>query len=282
MENAYPYLVQKLFILKDYINKLEKAMQHSIDVNQQKNELYLINKDIIGFYLNSEIYKKVANYYDNNIQNIQGNNNLSFFINDFLSKERGILKNDIIYEDYELVKNFAEPEKLMIKNVEFYNNFFIVDANFLQQFFGNAGGRADCVKISAELKIFNKKTFIGNEGIFIVNSKTMDNQNEPKTYIYFIKSMNKISLDEFRINKIYIFNKIPEFINEFNNCMKGKSAESYFACRNFLNKGGIFNIIKKKKKIGLYIHIDRIEKYQDEEDSDENRPYLNKFLNFNY
>ena len=94
--------------------------------------------------------------------------------------------------------------------------------------------------------------------------------------------MNKISLDEFRINKIYIFNKMPEFINEFNNYMKGKSAESYFASRNFLNKGGIFNIMDNAKKIGLYIHIDRIEKYQDEEDSDENRPYLNKFLNFNY
>ena len=36
MENAYLYLVQKLFILKGYINKLEKAMQHSIDINQQK------------------------------------------------------------------------------------------------------------------------------------------------------------------------------------------------------------------------------------------------------
>ena len=276
MENAYLYLVQKLFILKDYINKLEKEMHNSIDINQQKKELYLINKDIIGFYLNSEIYKKFANYYDNNIQNIQENNYLSF-LNDFLSKESGNLKNDIIYEDYELVKNFAEPEKLMIKNVEFYNNFFIVDANFLQHFFGNAENQ-----ISAELKIFNKETFIGKEGIFIVDSKTMDNQNEPKTYIYFIKSMNKISLDEFRINKIYIFNKIPEFINEFNNCMKGKSAESYFACRNFLNKGGIFNIMDNAKKIGLYIHIDRIEKYQDEEDSDENRPYLNKFLNFNY
>ena len=134
MENAYPYLVQKLFILKDYINKLEKAMQDSIDVNQQKNELYLINKDIIGFYLNSEIYKKVANYYDNNIQNIQGNNYLSFFINDFLSKESGNLKNDIIYEDYELVKNFAEPEKLMIKNVEFYNNFLLLMQIFYNSF----------------------------------------------------------------------------------------------------------------------------------------------------
>ena len=33
-----------------------------------------------------------------------------------------------------------------------------------------------------------------------------------------------------------------------------------------------------QKKIGLYIHIDKIEKNQKEEDSDENRPCLKNFL----
>jgi hypothetical protein len=211
------------------------------------------------------MYQSVDTYINNNI-------NKEISIEDFISRNTITNFDDV---DGEMIKTFIEPEELMIKNVKFFNNFFIVDDKFLQLFFGDKNN----ININ---KIVNKQTFIGKEGIFIVDSKTMDNQNEPKTYIYFIKSMNKISLDEFRINKIYIFNKTPEFYNEFNNYMKGKSAESYFASRNFLNKGGIFNIMDNAKKIGLYIHIDRIEKYQDEEDSDENRPYLNKFLNFNY
>lgn len=276
----YSYLT-KLFTLKIFMNNLEKVMQNSIDINHQNNELYIINKDIIGFYLNSENYRIVEKYYDNHEQIIQGNINFSV-IKNFLSENGGNLKNDIVNIDCEMAKNFADPEKLMIKNVEFYNNFFIVDADFLIKFFGNKKNEFNILKISQELNIIHKKTFVGGEGIFIIDIKKMDNQKEAKTNIYFIKSMTKISLDEFRINKIYIFNNQTEFYHEFNNYMKGKSAESYFASRNFINKDGIFNIMDNAKKIGLYIHIDRIEKYQYEEDSDENRPYLNKFLSFDY
>ena len=61
--------------------------------------------------------------------------------------------------------------------------------------------------------------------------------------------------------------------------MKGKKPETYFARRNFFTQSGIFNLMDEGKKIGSYISINRLEKYEDNEnEKDENREYVEKFL----
>ena len=277
MEQLDLYL-KKLFTLKIYLNDLEVFIQNPIDLENQRIELYLVNKDIIGHYMNSKMYQEINNFIRKNNLNIsQENRDINKLIQFFKSQENDNLLNyinDINADKKDMMKLFAAPEKLRIKKVEFYNNFFIANMNLLKVLFGEEIN-------PIEYGIFTKTTFIGKEGIFIVDTVKTDNQDEIKTYIYFIKYMPKILLEEFRVNKIYIFNNLNEFKDEFNNYMKGIPAESYFASRNFINKGGIFNIMDNGKRIGLYIHIDRIENYIDEEETNENRNYLEKFLSYN-
>jgi len=285
MEQLDLYL-KKLFTLKIYLNKLEKSIQVPIDLasqEKQKIEYYLVNKDIIGHYMNSKMYQEINSFINKNKSNLS-KENPDKLIQIFKSQEKDNLSNyinNINDDNKDMMKIFAAPEKLRIKNVEFYNNFFIVEPELLNVLFRDRESNINEEIIPIEYKIFPKTTFIGKEGIFIVDTAKSGNQDEVKTYIYFIKYMPKILLEEFRVNKIYIFNKLKEFKDEFNNYMKGIPAESYFASRNFINKGGIFNIMDNGKRIGLYIHIDRIENYIDQEETNENRNYLEKFLSYN-
>ena len=281
MEQLDLYL-KKLFTLKIYLNDLEVFIQNPIDLENQRIELYLVNKDIIGHYMNSKMYQEINNFIRKNNLNIsQENRDIDKLIQSFKSQENDNLLNYINDDKKDMMKLFAAPEKLRIKKVEFYNNFFIANMNLLKVLFGDGEYNSNEGINPIEYGIYTKTTFIGKEGIFIVDTVKTDNQDEIKTYIYFIKYMPKILLEEFRVNKIYIFNKLKEFKDEFNNYMKGIPAESYFASRNFINKGGIFNIMDNGKRIGLYIHIDRIENYIDEEETNENRNYLEKFLAYN-
>ena len=284
MEQLDLYL-KKLFTLKIYLNDLEVFIQNPIDLENQRIELYLVNKDIIGHYMNSKMYQEINNFINKNKNNINlSKENQDKLIQIFKSQEKDNLLNyinNINDDNKDMMKIFAAPEKLRIKNVEFYNNFFIVEPELLNVLFRDRESNINEKINPIEYKIFLKTTFIGKEGIFIVDTAKSGNQDEVKTYIYFIKYMPKILLEEFRVNKIYIFNKLKEFKDEFNNYMKGIPAESYFASRNFINKGGIFNIMDNGKRIGLYIHIDRIENYIDQEETNENRNYLEKFLSYN-
>ena len=279
MENIDLYL-KKLFTLKTYIKNLENVMQQPIDLQKSQYNLYIINKDIIGYYLYSDMYQLVDSYINDNI-----NNNKQYSIEDFKSKYKNNINTNFDDADNEMLKTFVQPEKLMIKNVVFFNNFFIVNDQFLEVLFdkgknnNNNKNNTDKEMIPIDNRIVNKKAYIGKEGIFIVDY-FKNEQEEVKVYIYFIKNMPKISLEDFRINKLYIFNDENEFKYEFDNYMKGKTAEKYFALRNFINKGGIFNIMDNAKRIGLYIHIDRIENYEDKEETNEERNYLEKFLSF--
>ena len=279
MENIDLYL-KKLFTLKTYIKNLENDMQQPIDLQKSQYNLYIINKDIIGYYLYSDMYQLVDSYINDNI-----NNNKQYSIEDLNSKYKNNINTNFDDADNEMLKTFVQPEKLMIKNVVFFNNFFIVNDQFLEVLFdkgknnNNNKNNTDKEMIPIDNRIVNKKAYIGKEGIFIVDYFKND-QEEVKVYIYFIKNMPKISLEDFRLNKLYIFNYEYEFKYEFDNYMKGKTAEKYFALRNFINKGGIFNIMDNAKRIGLYIHIDRIENYEDKEETNEERNYLEKFLSF--
>ena len=279
MENIDLYL-KKLFTLKTYIKNLENVLQQPIDLQKSQYNLYIINKDIIGYYLYSDMYQLVDSYINDNI-----NNNKQYSIEDFKSKYKNNINTNFDDADNEMLKTFVQPEKLMIKNVVFFNNFFIVNDQFLEVLFdkgknnNNNKNNTDKEMIPIDNRIVNKKAYIGKEGIFIVDY-FKNEQEEVKVYIYFIKNMPKISLEDFRINKLYIFNDEYEFKYEFDNYMKGKTAEKYFALRNFINKGGIFNIMDNAKRIGLYIHIDRIENYEDKEETNEERNYLEKFLSF--
>lgn len=285
--------LRKLFKLYAYIKKLEDLMTKSIDIDNQKQDYYLINKDIVFRYLDSQIYQDFKKYLDdtivkgkypelnqnmieyckdinnsNNNQNtvkdnwvdkISGLNNL---INEFIDKRK--INEEEIIEENDVTQSFSSPELLKIQQFEFPNNFFILED--------------DIFNLLSSKDTRKYKIFIGKEGIFIENY-FKDEYDNGKLYVYFIKSMKELTLENIRLNKIYIFNDEKQFISEFKNNMKGKEAESYFGSRNFINKGGIFNITDNGKKIGLYINIIRSENYRNyQNEEDENRKYIEKFL----
>ena len=253
--------LKKLFKLNEYMSNLENLMKNSIDYINQKKEYYIINKDIISRHIDSDIYKKVEDY------KIKNNNlftNIDDLVKDFMIKYKiksedteGIIKDD------DIIKPFFYPDYLRIKYVEYPTNFFIIDKDIADLFPG--------------IYLINYKTLIGKEGIFILKSGK-DEEEDEKLFIYFIKSLKKLDLDNFRINKIYIYNDEEKFLNEFNTNMKGKEADSYFASRNFAKKGGFYTVIDDGKKIGLYININRREIFEyNEYEIDENRQYIEQF-----
>ena len=246
-----------LFKLKIFMIDLENLMKSNIDVNSPK-EYYIINKDIISRHMETMLYNKVQMFIEN--IDINSNNNIEELVKQFMKTDD--TKNDTIVKDEGIKPTFFNPEILKIKMYEYYNNFFILEE-----------GIYDYPLIGVN----KNKTFIGKEGIFIENHFKID--EEDRLYVYFIHSINELTLDEFRLNKIYIFKNENIFLNEFNDYMKGKKPETYFARRNFFTQSGIFNLMDEGKKIGSYISINRLEKYEDNEnEKDENREYVEKFL----
>lgn len=254
-----------LFKLKLNMVILENLMKSPADLTKEK-EYFKVNKDLISRHINSVIYQKIEKHqwnfaYDSNEQ-IQ---NLNTLINELKSKEE--LKNEDIIKDEGIYSLFIHPQILKMNTIEYPTNFFILDANIFNSY--NFYNKANKSPVS-----------IGTEGIFIKSSLRDDDDNI-KFSVYFIKSKNKIKLEEFHIDKIYIYDTIEQFEKEFNNNMKGKKPESYFARKNFSNDRGIFNVIDDGKKIGLYVNINRVENYFANEHSNENKPnreYLEKFL----
>lgn len=262
MNKMEAYLT-KLNKLDDFISNLEDQMKISIDIdnkNSQK-EYFIINRDIIARHIYSDIYKKFTEYKSDNL-----NINPQQMIKNFIVQEK--MKEEDIISD-EIKESFYFPDQLYIKNVDYPRNFCIIE---------------DGIFDKINVKQYSRTTtFIGKEGIFLLNSKKVDDETF-KQHIYFIKSMKEFKLENFRINKIYIYNTLDQFKNEFKNYMKNKQPESYFATRNFVSKGGIFNVIDDGKKIGLYININRRENYECENEKDvyrkdENREYIKNFLN---
>ena len=66
--------MNKLFTLKIYLNDLEEFIQNPIDLENQRIELYLVNKDIIGHYMNSKMYQEINNFIRKNNLNISQEN----------------------------------------------------------------------------------------------------------------------------------------------------------------------------------------------------------------
>ena len=269
-----------LFMLNRFISKLEDAMQNPIEFEKQKNEYFIINKNIITRYLKSDIYKQVEEYIRNKNINIKEANDS--FIDQLISDFKVNTNiNGTYVNDKENLMLFLKPEKLKVKCYEFPNNFFIIEEDLMKLILESI--KTNSKNNSTNDSIYSCSStntiFLSKEGIFM-RTVAKDQNDYTRCYIYFIKPMEKINLDDFRINKIYIFNSFDEFKNEYNNNIQGKEPESYFASRNFINKGGIYNITDNGKKIGLYIHIDRVENYSaNEYEEDEDRKYLEQFLN---
>ena len=189
-----------LFKLKIFMINLENLMKSNIDVNSPK-EYYIINKDIISRHMETMLYNKVQMFIEN--IDINSNNNIEELVKQFMKTFD--TKNDTIVKDEGIKPTFFNPEILKIKMYEYYNNFFILEE-----------GIYDYPLIGVN----KNKTFIGKEGIFIENHFKID--EEDRLYVYFILSINELTLDKFRLNKIYIFKNENIFLNEFNDYMKGK------------------------------------------------------------
>ena len=250
--------LRRLFELNKYISRLSNLMVTELKDIKKGEEYCLINKDIIKRYLDSDIYKKINEY---------NNNNPQIDIDTLLNKliqEQSINTSyfdKLEKEENEIFKMFLTPEKLKIKYVEIPNNFFIIDRN-LSKLFNES--------------IETNDVFIGKEGIFIEKSIKVDSKD--KFLVYFIKSMINFDINEFKINKVYIFDDKKQFYDELEHKIKGKTPEQYFASRNFYDKGGISNMVDDGKIIFMYINMNRIENYENEENGiDKNREYIENF-----
>ena len=78
MEKIDLYL-KKLFTINRYLKNLEYIMQQPIDLQTSQYNYYIINKDIIGYYLYSDMYQSVDTYINNDI-------NKEISIEDFKSR----------------------------------------------------------------------------------------------------------------------------------------------------------------------------------------------------
>ena len=258
--------LKRLFELDRYISKLTNLMSTQSVDSKNREDYYLINKDIIARYLESDIYEKV---HISNINN--SDSNVDTFLQNFnlTSEEKKLLKEEEKNEK-KIIESFLEPEQLLIKYVEIPNNFFIIDKTVYESF-------KDYYQLSS------RKVYIGKEGIFIERKIKLDNDH--KFLVYFIKSMNELDLDEFKINKVYIFDEEADFFKELDTKIKGKTIEQYFASRGFLNKGGISNMNDDGKKIFMYINMNRIEKYESKskelDELNRNGKYIEKFIQGN-
>ena len=75
--------LKNLFKLYKYMNDLEKLMKNPIDITKKK-DYYIINKDIVSRYINSELYQKFQSYINDKINNNQEIEDISVLVQDFI------------------------------------------------------------------------------------------------------------------------------------------------------------------------------------------------------
>jgi len=256
--------LKKMISVYLQINEINSLLTKSIKENgSQKDQLYyLINKDIISFYLNSEQLKEYTKNQTlgdlgavfekvNNNQNIKCEipENINMFLKDI--------------------------EKLKIENKELLYNFFIVREDVLEILLSksnkdNNDEENDNNDIITGFTQYNIR--IGTEGIYIWKKENKENE---EIVVYFL-DVGKLetNLKTFRVKRIYIFENEKVFKKELKNNIIGKSINDYISSKNIFNsKSGIFNLIDNGEIIGSYINIMMGENFHDEdinEDSNKN------------
>ena len=118
--------LKNLFKLYKYMNDLEKLMKNPIDITKKK-DYYIINKDIVSRYINSELYQKFQLYINDKINNNQEIEDISILVQDFIKKNKIEKEKEDLVDNSGIKAIFLSPETLKLKCYEYPNNFFILE-----------------------------------------------------------------------------------------------------------------------------------------------------------
>jgi hypothetical protein len=258
--------LKKMISVYLQINEINALLTKNIKEDEftKNKQYYLINKDIVSFYLNSkeiEEYTKnqTLDNFNQNLNEISEKINNDKNIKCEIPNNINMLLNDI--------------EKLKIDNKEFLYNFFIVRKDVLEILLDKSNkDNNDEENINDNNAIFEGfvpyNILIGIEGIYIWNKENKVNQDhkENKEIVVHFLDVKKLesNLQNFRLKRVYIFNTEEVFNNELKNNILGKSIFEYISSRNIItSKNKVLNLIDNGNVIGEYINIMRGENFHD-------------------
>ena len=226
--------LKKMISVYLQINEINALLTKNIKEDEftKNKQYYLINKDIVSFYLNS---KEIEEYTKNQtLDNFNQNLNA---ISEKINNDKNIKCE--IPNNINMLLN--DIEKLKIDNKEFLYNFFIVRKDVLEILLDKSNkDNNDEENINDNNAIFEGfipyNILIGIEGIYIWNKENKVNQDnkENKEIVVHFLDVEKLesNLQNFRLKRVYIFNTEEVFNNELKNNILGKSIFEYISSRN--------------------------------------------------
>ena len=253
--------IKKLALLQIQKKEMEQMLEDSIKNNNNPLLCCLVNRDIIDNYKKLYLYEHISHYL-NNLKNKRDSYNLDYGEEiTAIFKKIGVDDDKLLLSEQNSLPTlpiFFETEKLKIHGYEYPYNFSILKKELLDLLLDQneseiSGGtiKSNCTKIY--------KVLIGKEGIFIWS------EEKQKEYIiiYYLDNLSS------EINKIYLYKKEEEFLNELNKIIIGKTKKDYFRFRSIKNKEiGFYNLIEDGKIISKYINIMQSENFKEDESVD--------------
>lgn len=256
--------IKKLALLQIQKKEMEQMLEDSIKNNNNPLLCCLVNRDIIDNYKKLYLYERISKIIDN-LKNKRDSYN--FDITEIF-KKIGVDDDKLLLSEQNLLPTlpiFFETEKLKIHGYEYPYNFSILRKELLDLLLDqNESEISGGVIKSNSTKIY--KVLIGKEGIFIWS------EEKQKEYIiiYYLDNLSS------EINKIYLYKKEEEFLNELNKIIIGKTKKDYFRFRGIKKKEiGFYNLIEDGKIIGKYINILQSENFKEDESVDLNAKFDN-------
>ena len=243
-QNLKQNYLDNLIMFRLQLNEIKNLMKsQNIDINNPL-QCYLINNDIIKEFLNNEISSSIDQYINLDYNEDQ--------IKDLIYDE---YKNNTNINFKKIIPALLLSENLKINDIDYPYNFFIIKKEYFYRLIDiNNSIFNDC-------KIYD--VLIGKDGIFILN----DEKEKGKFIVYYLYNIN---LNEFKIDKIFIFKNKNEFIKVIKK-LNEEGRRQFFTSRNLINdKTGYFNLIDDGKIIGKYINLKRNENFNIESNENEN------------
>ena len=243
-QNLKQNYLDNLIMFRLQLNEIKNLMNsQNIDINNPL-QCYLINNDIIKEFLNNEISSSIDQYINLDYNEDQ--------IKDLIYDE---YKNNTNINFKKIIPALLLSENLKINDIDYPYNFFIIKKEYFYRLIDiNNSIFNDC-------KIYD--VLIGKDGIFILN----DEKEKEKFIVYYLYNIN---LNEFKIDKIFIFKNKNEFIKVIKK-LNEEGRRQFFTSRNLINdKTGYFNLIDDGKIIGKYINLKRNENFNIESNENEN------------
>ena len=253
--------IKKLALLQIQKNEMEQMLENSIKNNNNPLLCCLVNRDIIDNYKKLYLYGHISHYLDN-IKNKRYSDKYNYEEEiTTIFKKIGVDDDKLLLSEQNSLPRlpiFFETEKLKIHEYEYPYNFSILRKELLDLLLDqNESEINENINKSNCTKIY--KVLIGKEGIFIWS------EEKQKEYIiiYYLDNLSS------EINKVYLYKKEEEFLNELNKIIIGKTKKDYFRFRGIKRREiGFYNLIEDGKIICKYINIMQSENFKEDESLD--------------